>query len=226
MMANVPRRQKICVGVLISIFLVFMLFMCGYGTKLALGYIDLYITNMIYTPYHGHFNWTEIVDEWESNELAVGTMESYLRETDNLRIYTDEMSIYDKKDIVSYIEKSRLELQMPSGITIPGPLTMDLLQLHKAWPIEVIVRDTDASNAHYEESPCVIIVYKVQDEEGKIEYLHVICEDSYGLSRFYIENESIFEYGTDESGQAIWKRSNENYEDWRLKEYSFTTVFE
>ena len=188
--------------------------------------IDRYIWEVYHTPYRGRFDWTEILDEWSDDELPLGTMEAYLKETENLAIYTEEMAVYDKAEMVDYLENSRLMIQMPSGMTYPGPLSKELLELHRDWPIEVILRGEDSTEWYNEGKQCIDIIYKVRDEEGKIEYLHVVFADNYGPSKF---DESQCEYGTDESGQAIWKRVEDEKERWCLKNYDgyyFSTCLE
>lgn len=217
------KRKKKCMIISFSVAVILIVSAVGYFVGQR---INRYIREEYHTPYRGRFEWAEILDEWSDNELPLGTMEEYLQETEKLRIHTEEMTVYDKNEIVSYLEESRFTIQMPSGLTYPGPMNKNLLELHKDWPIEVILRDPEGSYPYYAGKPNINVIYKVRDEEGNIEYMYVLFEDNNGLSRF---SESTNEYGTDESEQTIWRRREENKEDWRLLNYGgyyFSTSLE
>lgn len=187
-----------------------------------LSFADGYIHERYDDPYHRRFNWSDVVKDWDADNLPVGTMEKYLLKAEDLDICTDGMTLYEKDELVGYLEDSRLILQMPSGVKIPQFVYKELLEMHEDYPIEVIRREPDDRHG----SACISVVYKVRDQAGRIEFLHVVFDDAYGLSKYYGENGSpAKEYGTDESGQTILKRSNEDLEKWtvyQFNEYYFT----
>ena len=191
--------------------------------------VNQYVHDRYDNPYRGKYNWSEVLNVWEDDEMPVGSMEQYLVETEEYEIYTKGMTVYAKEELIGYLEDSRPTLTLPVGMTVPGSIQKTLLELHKDWPIEVIVREPDM----YTEKPCVGAVYKVQDQEGKIEFLHVVFYDAYGPSKYYpseyyVPNHMLEEYGTDALGQTITKRSNDELEKWivnQLNEYYITESF-
>lgn len=190
-------------------------------------FADEYIHERYDDPYHRGFNWSDIMDEWDSDELPLGTMDRYLREAESMDICTDGMTLYDKDELVGYLEDSRAMVQLPgSKEEIPTSIFKKLLELHEDYPVEVILREPDDKYGR----AYISVVYKVRDQEGDIEYLHVVFDDAYGLSRFYPGDGSLMkEYGTDESGQTIVKRVKEDLEVWtvyQLNEYNFTDLLE
>ena len=192
-------------------------------------HVNQYILDQYDNPYRGKFNWSEALSIWEDDEIPVGSIEQYLVKTEEYEIYTKGMTVYAKEELISCLEDSRPTLTLPAGGTVSGYMQKTLLELHKDWPIEVIEREPDM----YTGNPCVGVVYKVQDQEGKIEFLHVVFYDAYGPSKhysseYYAPYYRSEEYGTDASGQTIMKRSNDVLEKWLVNpfnEYYITESF-
>lgn len=194
--------RKIFWGVLLSfVVIVIVLCVCLGGSLVRNGVIDdfyafvesnldswanQYIAEQNQNLYGDQFDWTEVLDRWGNEKIAVGTLETYWEQVKDLEIDCERMTVYSKEKMQLYLDDVQPEVSYfksetdQDGYETMRPiyvLKFALLQdFHAMFPIECIVLDRESNDG---DEKRIRVIYKVQDEFGYIQYCHVFFNYRY-----------------------------------------------
>ena len=156
--------------------------------------------------------WTAEIDGRDGNLVPLGTMQKMAEECKQLPDDPNRMTTYGKEEMIDFITVDLDTSPSPGYSATVSVVSVDLVAIHEQFPVEWVSIEEENPQTGRDR---IRVVYKVQDQEGRIEYLSLVFEDVY--SNGYVSGESdapVIEVATDASGNIVKERVDDEWECW------------